>query len=127
MLLQSHDGEIALLPALPSAWKKGSVKGIKARGNFTVDMQWANGVLTKAKIYSALGGNCLIRTPQRLKLVAVKANEEEHNSNPLFTTYGQPAYEKDPSAQLVELKINKGYFIHFKTKKGKAYTLLPVN
>ena len=53
MLLQSHDGFIDLLPAIPDAWKKyGMVKGLKARGNFTVDIDWKDGKVTKYRVYS---------------------------------------------------------------------------
>ena len=61
MLLQSHMGFIQLLPALPDAWKNGSVSGICAKGNFEVDMVWENNQLKEATVHSGAGGNCVIK------------------------------------------------------------------
>lgn len=61
MLLQSHMGFIQLLPALPNAWKDGSVSGVCAKGNFEVDMIWENNQLKEATVHSGAGGNCVIK------------------------------------------------------------------
>ncbi len=62
MLLQSHAGEIHLLPALPKAWGTGNVSGLRARGGFEVAMAWENGQLTEAHLHSTLGEDCTART-----------------------------------------------------------------
>lgn len=61
MLLQSQTGEIHLLPALPDAWAGGSIKGLRARGNFGVDITWSSGRLLKARIISGSGEPCTVR------------------------------------------------------------------
>ena len=56
MLLQSQNGRIQLLPALPKAWESGSIKGICARGGFVLDMEWGNGDITAFRVFSRAGG-----------------------------------------------------------------------
>ncbi|HSA95766.1 MAG TPA: glycoside hydrolase family 95 protein [Acidobacteriota bacterium] len=63
MLVQSHDGELVLLPALPAAWKKGEVRGLRARRGFEVSLRWSDGRLRRATILSTRGGTCRLRKP----------------------------------------------------------------
>ena len=69
MLLQSHAGEIELLPALPKAWPAGSVKGLRARGGFTVDIQWKEGKVTKYRIASPEPRTVKVRVNGEVKTV----------------------------------------------------------
>lgn len=63
MLLQSHAGVIRLLPALPDNWSEGSVKGLRARGGFTVDFSWMEGMITEAVVTCAVSGPCRLEAP----------------------------------------------------------------
>src|SRR5437868_8877730 len=76
MLLQSHTGEIELLPALPKAWSNGSVTGLRARGGFEVDLTWANGTLDHATIKSVTGPRCHVR--YRDKVISLSFATKKH-------------------------------------------------
>jgi alpha-L-fucosidase 2 len=69
MLLQSHSGDIHLLPALPNAWPEGYVKGLRARGAFEIDMHWQDGRLVKATIHSLQGRTCKIRSKSNIQRI----------------------------------------------------------
>ncbi|MGN1228251.1 MAG: glycosyl hydrolase family 95 catalytic domain-containing protein, partial [Prevotella sp.] len=73
MLLQSHDGAVHLLPALPEQWRTGSVKGLVARGAFVVDIDWDGAQLSKARIISRRGGTLRLRSYIPLKGEGLKA------------------------------------------------------
>lgn len=75
MLLQSHLKELHLLPALPSAWPSGSVSGLKARGNFEVDIVWEDHQLKQAKIKSNMGNKCVLRTQVPVSIEGVVSNQ----------------------------------------------------
>ena len=77
MLLQSQNGYIELLPALPSVWKNGEVKGLVARGGFVMDIKWENNLLVSAKIYSRNGGACSVRYKEKSFAISdLKAGKE---------------------------------------------------
>ena len=74
MLVQSHDGYIHLLPALPKSWSKGHVKGLKARGGYEVSCTWNDGKLQEAVVLSSQSGNCRVRVAEPFR-VKVKGRE----------------------------------------------------
>ena len=122
MLLQSHDGFVYLLPALPAAWPTGSVRGLKARGGFEIDIDWHDGRLTRVAIRSSLGGVCRLRSlvPLRGKgLQTARGN----NPNPLFAVADvqQPIVSQKANIPTVQLK--KTYLYDLKTTAGKEYVI----
>lgn len=68
MLLQSHNDELHLLPALPQAWSVGHIKGLRARGGYEVDISWQDGKLSEAEIRTTVGGSCRVRTSLPVKI-----------------------------------------------------------
>ena len=121
MLVQSHDGAVQLLPALPSAWPQGSVRGLRARGGFEVDIDWARGQLTKATVRSTIGGVLRLRSYVPLEGKGLKAAKGAC-PNALYA----PAQVKEPlrSAQLKDfqlLSVRKVYEYDLHTKAGKEY------
>jgi alpha-L-fucosidase 2 len=122
MLLQSHAGFIHLLPALPSTWPSGKITGLKARGGFTIDVEWENGQLSKARITSALGGNCRLRTslPVSIKNTHTK---EAHGENPnqLFGIINPGKPQNLSNATLKAIPVKNYYTSDFMTEKGKTY------
>ncbi len=76
MLVQSHDGEIQLLPALPEKWSKGALSGFCAEGAFSVSMQWQDGELQSAAISSRKGGPCTVRYGNRVATLNTRAGEQ---------------------------------------------------
>jgi alpha-L-fucosidase 2 len=75
MLLQSHEGELRLLPALPKAWPAGSVRGLRARGGFEVDIAWQDGSLTSATLRSISGTSCQVSYDRRAAEYKLKPGE----------------------------------------------------
>lgn len=84
MLIQSHDGALHLLPALPDYWHEGSVKGLLSRGGFEVSITWTSGQVDQVYILSKNGGNLRLRSYVPLKGEGLKEAKGE-NPNPLFT------------------------------------------
>ena len=72
MLLQSHTGEIVLLPALPSSWACGEVKGLRARGGYTVDLAWKDGKITCASITGDAASKVRVRYGNKVQTIRTK-------------------------------------------------------
>ena len=125
LFVQSYDGAIDILPALPAAWPTGEVQGLVARGGYVVHVAWNQGKLTRLRITSRLGGNCRVRMHSPVKatgstkLVAATGD----NPNPFY----QPLPVKAPlvSAKVApaKAKTTASDVYDFPTTAGKTYVL----
>jgi alpha-L-fucosidase 2 len=127
MLLQSHEGRVSLLPALPQDWANGAVKGLRARGNFEVAITWQKGKLTGATLYSGSGGLLRLRTLTPVKVVEGKARPARgQNPNGLTPEPVKPVYKNNSKTKLQQVNTTAGYVIDIDTHKGKTYTVVPM-
>ncbi|GAB4016254.1 glycoside hydrolase family 95 protein [Spirosoma koreense] len=127
MLMQSHDGALHLLPALPDGWQTGSISGLRARGGFDiVSMEWKDGNVTKLTIKSNLGGNCRLRLPNTLRgegLTVTTAQGE--NTNPYYQI--EPIAKPLISAKATAVQpvpMAETQQLDFATQPGQTYTLV---
>ncbi len=123
MLVQSHDGAVHLLPALPDVWKNGSVSGIMARGGFEISMKWKDGEVSEISILSKLGGNLRIRTHVPLTGKELK-KAEGNNPNLLLVPadIARPIISREASLKGISLKEIFEYDVP--TLAGKKYVFL---
>jgi alpha-L-fucosidase 2 len=123
-LVQSHEGEIHLLPALPTSWHTGKVTGLKARGGVTVDMEWENGQLKTAKIHSAVGGLIKIRTNEQVFCADEAEDTMDINTNDLFqwVNPGLPIIH-NPKAT-ANWQGKKSFHLTLNTTSGGNYHIL---
>ena len=120
MLLQSHDGAVHLLPALPETWAEGEVKGLQARGAFTVDIKWQEGSLQEAAITSKIGG--VLRLRSYVPLTGDGLKEAVGDCpNPLYApaTIQQPLQSKELK-KLLLLPVPKVYEYDIETQPGQT-------
>ncbi|WP_369450110.1 glycoside hydrolase family 95-like protein [Algibacter lectus] len=128
MLVQSHDGAIHLIPALPDVWKDGRVKGLRARGGFEItNLEWENGEIVKTVIKSNLGGNLRIRAYNKLILEGGKMLKTAlgTNSNTFYSVpeIKQPLVSKEAKLE-GGVTLKKSYLFDIETKVGEEIILV---
>ena len=125
MIIQSHDGSIFVLPALPDIWKNGSIKGIRLRGGFEIEsLEWKNGEISKLVIKSNLGGNCRIRSYTKLIAegkTSLKFAKGE-NRNPFYQTPEIKEPLISNKATIENVKLKNTFLYDIETIAGEKYT-----
>ncbi len=124
MLLQSDDGAIFILPALPDEWKNGSIKGLRAKGGFEIEnLEWKDGKISNLVIKSNLGGNCRIRSYWALKADGNRdlAKASGENGNPFYKIPNIKKPLISPKAELKTVELRKTYLYDIETKPKMEY------
>ncbi|WP_057935647.1 glycoside hydrolase family 95 protein [Algoriphagus resistens] len=127
MLVQSANGEIHLLPALPEVWQNGSIAGIRAKGGFeVVELKWNEGKIEKAVIKSTIGGNLRLRVPNTLSLENGVALKHANGENP--NTFYQVPVTADPivaiEAEMIPVDLSDMELYDVQTTAGEVITLV---
>jgi len=127
MLMQSSDGAIHLLPALPDVWQAGNVSGLRARGGVEiVTMEWKDAKLVKAIIKSTIGGNLRIRVPNEMKLVNGSSmnNATGENKNPFYQTEETLPPIISTKAAVTFPVLKETFVYDITTKAGQLYIII---
>jgi alpha-L-fucosidase 2 len=131
MLMQSADGAVHLLPALPDVWKiKGSISGLRARGGYEIlSMQWKDGKVVKAVVKSWIGGNLRVRVPNKMTLDKSQVLKTATGANPnwFYQTEETPSPIISSQAVITSPALRETFLYDIQTSKGKTYTLVASN
>jgi alpha-L-fucosidase 2 len=125
LFVQSYDGTLDLLPALPDAWPTGEVTGLVARGGYVVDLAWDKGKITRVRITSRLGGNCRVRVHSAVAAASgLKLQEAQgDNPNPFYQTLPVKSPLVSDKTTPKQPTLAASFVYDFPTEAGQTYSL----
>ena len=127
MLMQSADGDLHLLPALPDIWTAGSIKGLRALGGFEImDIEWKDAKLTKLVVKSTIGGNLRMRVPNAMKINGIGKFKKAvgKNPNPFYEIEETPGPVISPKVTIAGPQLKETFVYDMPTQAGTTYTLI---